>query len=42
MVSACCQQRAYDGHVLGSLVVPAEEIILAPERDGADYAAMLP
>ena len=35
MVPACCQQRAYDGHVLRSLMVAAEEIVLPAQRDGA-------
>ncbi len=36
MVPACGQQGAYDGHVLCCLVVAAEEVVLASQRDGAD------
>ena len=36
MVAACRQQRLYDAHVLSSLMVSAEEIVLASEGDGAD------
>ena len=34
MVSACCQQRADDSHVLCSLMVAAEEVVLPTQRDG--------
>ena len=33
---ACGNQRADDGHVLGSFVAATEEIVLASERDGTD------
>ena len=34
VVSACCQQRADDGHVLRCLMVTAEEVVLPAQRDG--------
>ena len=34
MVSACCQQRADDSHVLCSLMVAAEEVVLPAQCNG--------
>ncbi len=37
MVPACGQQGAYDGHVPGSLVVAAEEVVLPVQCDWPDF-----
>ena len=34
VVFACRQQRADDGHILCSLMVTAEEVVLPAQRDG--------
>ena len=34
---AGCQQRADDSHVARGFVIAAEEVVLATQRDGADF-----